>query len=763
MATPVTPYIPAFNSGLWGAFLQGRSDLETYVNSARVLDNLNPTVEGALYKRPGTEKFNTNLLGGNFVSWEVFPKAEADPDIVVFNETNINIFASESGASVNLTYPSTWGNKKKPVYTAVRNNIMVIVKADMPPHVVTRTDAGIYDVGLYNIQKLAYQPYNTDRSTKIGQRIPNNAAAPEFDFKDIDTRFTVGERLLIDTGATTSPLYLNWAADGVYVLGDYVVHDGRAYYVSEAGEAGPVPPTHKEPGDVWGEDGKAKYVYVFSEQMEFEVVFQNDPYDPAAGVLRLRIRDAYLPNDYNNYTTIALNKFVPRSIAGQSLPSNSQVLGYSYLWAREVWSADNGYPSLAVFHNSRLVLAASSKYPQTLWGSRIDDYVDFFVPLDFVADNPYSFTMAIGAAQTVSSLTSDKDLFIGTDDTEVVLQVSSDGLPSFVTDTTYGQEGVGNAVKAPNAILFVQRGGAKVREITYQDENKSYVATDLTRYVTGLFDEHQIKQIRFQTRPTPTLWVLRSDGVVATAIYDWREQVLAWNTHTYNMGEGKIEDILVVEQGVNQEVFFLVKYGAAYGQVILRSSTVAPSGFNADTYLDGANSFTGQCANITLNDFAHLEGQNVVMMVQENEGEPFALGGYFVVAGGSVVVGDLASGIETAHKFYVGMPYVATYESQAIEGYSPNGSAQGKGARITGSRLRVYKTGEGARIFDAVVPMRSDNDSLDSPTDFISGFTQAVKFSSRRTREPVVQITHDLPTPFNLIGVMLEITTEDRF
>ena len=99
------------------------------------------------------------------------------------------------------------------------------------------------------------------------------------------------------------------------------------------------------------------------------------------------------------------------------------------------------------------------------------------------------------------------------------------------------------------AILFVQRGGLKVREFLYNFEADAHKADDLT-----VFAEHITKtgivDIAFQRNPNPILWCVRDDGEIAVMSYERDQGIFSW---ARIVTDGEFESVNVIYGGVRTE------------------------------------------------------------------------------------------------------------------------------------------------------------------------------------------------------------------
>lgn len=91
------------------------------------------------------------------------------------------------------------------------------------------------------------------------------------------------------------------------------------------------------------------------------------------------------------------------------------------------FSVEKGYPSCIALRNGRLILASTKAQPQTIWASRVDRYNEFSV--DDMADSGWDLTIGANQSQKVQWLSSSKDLIVGTDIGEWVLNDSDSSNP----------------------------------------------------------------------------------------------------------------------------------------------------------------------------------------------------------------------------------------------------------------------------------------------------------------------------------------------
>jgi hypothetical protein len=93
-------------------------------------------------------------------------------------------------------------------------------------------------------------------------------------------------------------------------------------------------------------------------------------------------------------------------------------------WTLEstVWGTAYGYPQAGTLHEQRLVVAGTTKYPQTVWGSRTGEVLDFTIGT--ADDDSFSFTVSDSNNQTnqISYVFSARSLLILTHGGEFSMQ-----------------------------------------------------------------------------------------------------------------------------------------------------------------------------------------------------------------------------------------------------------------------------------------------------------------------------------------------------
>ena len=223
-------------------------------------------------------------------------------------------------------------------------------------------------------------------------------------------------------------------------------------------------------------------------------------------------------------------------------------------WSEGYWSPYNGYPATLAFHEFRLWYGGNTNYPQTLWASKVDDYDNMTAgdtdvhaliytipnqnPIQWLISQSYLMIGSLGGAGRM-----------GEQDEAMAPTVQ----PQYFQQTTDGCQ-FSQAVMAGDAILYLERGGRKIREFVYQFERDKFVSPDMTvlaEHITG----DGIVEMAYQSRPDATLWCVREDGDFPSLTYNRSQEVVGW---AHNVTDGDVESAAVIPGPDEDEIWFVV-------------------------------------------------------------------------------------------------------------------------------------------------------------------------------------------------------------
>ena len=190
------------------------------------------------------------------------------------------------------------------------------------------------------------------------------------------------------------------------------------------------------------------------------------------------------------------------------------------------FSVEKGYPSCIALRNGRLILASTKAQPQTIWASRVDRYNEFSV--DDMADSGWDLTIGANQSQKIQWLSSSKDLIVGTDIGEWVLNDSdsSNPVPIIKEQSRWGSS-VAQGELMTESLFFIPRDKKGVIQSIYSFQIDGYTSEDVTIMASDLFD-YGITSHSIQKDPDPIWWGTTGDGRLLGLLYNRVQDINGW-------------------------------------------------------------------------------------------------------------------------------------------------------------------------------------------------------------------------------------------
>lgn len=335
-------------------------------------------------------------------------------------------------------------------------------------------------------------------------------------------------------------------------------------------------------------------------------------------------------------------------------------------WTLEdpTWSDMRGWPRALVFYEQRLYFAGSASFPQTIWGSAVNSFLDFFVGTDPNDAVEFSVVESGGniTLNVINWLMPTENLLTGTSHGVTRLIGSGDDpitgtSPPRARSNTYGSDTIVVPIKVDQALLFPARQGSKLREVTLdQGVATRFVGRDLAFLSGHLLKTLRLIELAYAPEPISTVWGVRSDGSVIALTYDQPEQLTGW---WHFATAGSVESIATIPHPTQNrdQVWMAVNRANGRGIEVLDEEAAMP--YSGGTWMglqvDAGVIYTG-VATSTITGLGHLNGQTVAIV---GGGVEYPSQ---VVSGGQVT--GLTPPVTTA---FVGLPYAALGETMPPE------------------------------------------------------------------------------------------------
>ena len=370
-------------------------------------------------------------------------------------------------------------------------------------------------------------------------------------------------------------------------------------------------------------------------------------------------------------------------------------------WRLGLYSNTTGYPAAVAFYEDRLVFGGCPAAPSRVDFSRTGDYENF-APTDtdgtVVDDHAISYTLNSDEVQVIRWMKGDeKALIIGTLDGEWPMRPStaSEALtPTNVSAKQSTARGSADlqAIRAGDAMLFVQTAQRQLRELAYVFEADKFRTPDVT-----VLSEHitktGIKDFDYQKQPHSIVWLTRNDGTLLSFTYERDQKVLAWARHAVGgYSEATLTAPAAVESvacmpsadGTRDEVWVAVKRlinGRIVRYIEYLTKTWEKDDVQEDAvYGDCALTYDG-AAITTVTGLWHLIGETVGVLV-DGAAHPSRV----VSSTGTITLTAPAS------KVQVGFTYNSDGQMLRQDVGAADGTAQGKIQRSHRVILRVHDT-----------------------------------------------------------------------
>lgn len=475
-----------FSAGELSPTLYTRTDIQQYSNGAKRLKNVIPLVEGGVRKRPGTIlkyviSSAVRLIPFIVNSDNSFLLALKPGQLTVFNPQTMAVVAQ-------IAIPYTAEQIPDIQYVQYRFELF-ITHGEVPVQRL-RCDE---DFSNWNLSAFVFThpPIDSDNA-----RYPFRKGTPSG--KDLGAFITF-----------TLDAVSAWSNSTTYLLGDVVIYSSQ-YYQAARDNSDKQPNTSTD---------------------DWVVVPNADGAGFAAGDV-----GRYL--DVNG-GLIKITKFNNvNSVSGEvvkKLDAVIKAIERSWVILPQAFNATDGYPRCCTYHKQRLVLANTKKAPNKIWFSAVGANGNY---LETTEDgDAFSVVSASGLSNSILFLEAQRGVICLTSGGEFM--VDSEGALSPTTvnmneHSAYGAYSKARPERVGNELLFVQRGGERMRALTYRYEVDGLVSPEISALSSHIGEEHLgINEISYQQEPESIVWCVLGDGKVASITFNRDQEVLAWAQHDF--------------------------------------------------------------------------------------------------------------------------------------------------------------------------------------------------------------------------------------
>ncbi len=312
-------------------------------------------------------------------------------------------------------------------------------------------------------------------------------------------------------------------------------------------------------------------------------------------------------------------------------------------WSFGAIGVRNGYPAFSAMFQGRLWLGGMQGLPTTLLASCTDDFHNFKVGSK---DDEALHLRVMGSDQSrICWLCATRQLLIGTSDSEWCV-TSGNGMVITPSSVAIRRQSSVGSISQPaqameNTVLFVQRGGRRLREIAYRLESDGFSATDISMLAEHLF-ESGVKEWCVQRGANFNVWVLMNDGSLAVLTINLDQQVTAWQRMS-TQGRKVLHLVAMPStSGKDDEVWMVVRSGDVASLHLERMCSDSP-------HLDACVELVAESDGMLVAP-AHLAGGDT-RIIDAESGEPMEPGQ-----------------VRRGKHYYIGIPIVGELQTLPMEG-----------------------------------------------------------------------------------------------
>lgn len=493
--------------------LFGRTDFDAYSQGVKTLENFKVFPQGGISKRPGSILIDETDNSG--AAWSeslrlipfVFSQDEAYVFILGTNTELIYDIANDSyitptgisGNSYQLATTYSGKDELDNIQTSQSGDILVLTSDEGRPNILARTSASTFEWANINRLPILVRP------TRIRYTGSN---------ENIQTKYSSSE---IASGSFFQ-----------YPFEDYNAVDKLG--TSLSGTPNATSATSPSTLRITGLSGDAEH----SDNIEW------------IGLVISGVTGYAYKNGAGTDTYATGNDLVGKAFGGTTA-SDSILLPQ---WRTK---AGWGFPRCVSFFQQRLIFANNDRYLNKIWASQTGDITEVLseLPVDATGygelsnDRPFEFILASGEINRIQwMLPFGNSLLIGTLGGEYIAN-SGTSAESFgplavniQKETSFGSE-PWIPISFDGSVVFIERGGLKLREFIYNRDENAFRANDISlfsehlpRYSESIFASSNgfgFEQIYYQKSPYQTVWAKDKNDYIFSLTRERNFGANAWS------------------------------------------------------------------------------------------------------------------------------------------------------------------------------------------------------------------------------------------
>lgn len=423
-------------------------------------------------------------------------------------------------------------------------------------------------------------------------------------------------------------------------------------------------------------------------------------------------------------------------------------------WSEGAWSDYQGYPEDVKFYENRLYHFATTRRPLDFWASVIEQYENY----NYGTTDEDAINYQIGSNQVDKILWAypTQVLNLGTAGGPFTASSGSASSPITATNISVKQQNENGAanvvpVRIGSFVCYVERSSKVLGQFAYNLDYDSYLTENLT-YLSDHILGGGVVSMALQRYPYNILWIVLSDGTIATLTREQQNQVKGWTRQEIGGTGAIVEDVCCIPNGTEDQVWLVVKR-TIDGNTRRHLEFVETHEFTSisDAFFVHSGLTYDSTPATTVTGLDHLEGETVQILA-DGSVRPDA-----VVTDGSITITKAASVI------HVGLGYTAMIETLDIEAGSATGTAMAKPKLISKVNVRL-KDSVGCKVGTSttqdVISFRSSANNMDQAVPLFSG-DKEVSFPGGWEKEKTIVIKQEQCLPLHVLAIYPKMIVSD--
>jgi hypothetical protein len=753
-----------FNSFQFGelspSFLS-RVDTQLYQAGAQKVRNFLILNEGGVKKRPGTEyiyQFSTTRNPVNEMEIRIEPFIFSDDEryIFAFSNNKLEVFGVTAAGVVDTSPADTLANgyesnvcpwttaKLKEITMASSGDVMIVCHTSFNPVVIRRTAGDTFEA-----RNFAFDEDVLDTNVSAPKQ-------PYFDFQPQGVTLTpsVTTAGVGGTGRTLTAKDSSGTAFDYFTSGE--TWEGKFLLVGNV----PVEITNRTSASVVQVDiptgglyrelapdsievfGGINFVRVTMPLHNMEVgdTFDISRIGPLGGISASNIEGT------GETVTQIIDENTFEYDCGHA--ANTSAIGGGAVrvastnptseWYEQSYSDIRGYPGAVVFHEGRLWFGGTTSQPDHIWASKSNDFFNFNIGTG--ADNDaIDVGSNFGEFSQIRHLVSNRDLQIFSASNESYIPAFTEKPITPSNVQIKRQTPFGSSFARPQAFdgatIYTQASGAMLGSYVYSEVEQAYNTQNVSQTAGHLMlDPIQSASIKGGfDRAESYLFLINPAGTMSifySSRGDQKAGWMLWDTpgefHSVCALDRQLFCVSVRDEGDGQNRYYLEE-------------------FKEEMPMDFCKEFSGTASVFDVSSVFANGAEVKVVSSTDYLGE-------YTVAGGSVDVSAVKTGLTTA---YIGYQFNPILKTLPIDQLIQGDSMTGRPRKIDMVTLDLLDTLSVA-VNNKNMILRNVND------DFSLGRTAFTGYKEFRligiSRSPTVEITQSVPFDLQLNGMVVEVS-----